>query len=183
MKVDLGKYNNDWYSVGKSSFTQFLWYFINSVILNSYFIPISSLKVFLLKRFGATIGKNVVIKPKVNIKYPWKLQIGDNTWIGENVWIDNLDNVSIGKNCCLSQGSMILCGNHDYSKSSFDLIVKPVIMEDGSWLGAQSIACPGVKLKSNSILSVGSIATTDLINNGIYKGNPAVKIKDRVIND
>lgn len=89
--------------------------------------------------------------------------------------------MTIGKNCCISQGAMILCGNHNYKKSTFDLITKPIILEDGSWLGAKSVACPGITLKKNSILSVGSVATKSLDENSIYQGNPAVKIKERVI--
>jgi putative colanic acid biosynthesis acetyltransferase WcaF len=144
-------------------------------------MPISTFKVFILRLFGAKIGKSVNIKPKVNIKYPWKLAIGDYTWIGENVWIDNLENVTIGESCCLSQGAMILCGNHNHSKSTFDLIVKPVVIEDGAWVGAQAVVCPGVTLKTNALLTVYSVATSDLEANSIYQGNPAVKIKDRII--
>ena len=75
--------------------------------------PFSGLKVFLLQLFGAKVGKGVVIKPNVNIKYPWLLEIGDYTWIGERAWIDNLAQVKIGKNCCISQGAMLLCGNNN----------------------------------------------------------------------
>src|SRR5690606_30573777 len=116
-----------------------------------------------------------------NIKYPWKLEIGDYTWIGEEVWIDNLEKVVIGKNCCLSQGAMILCGNHNHTKSTFDLIVRPVFLEDGAWIGAMSVVCPGVTLKTNALLTVHSVATKNLDANSIYQGNPAVKIKDRKI--
>ena len=76
---------------------------------------------------------------------------------------------------------MLLCGNHDYKKPSFDLIIGEIILESGSWVGAQSVVCPGITLKSHSILSVGSVANMDLEPYSIYKGNPAVKIKDRVI--
>lgn len=162
-------------------FVRLLWFIINSLFINSYCLPISSFKVALLRLFGAKIGKKVVIKPKVNIKYPWKLTIGDYSWIGEKVWIDNLNNVIIGKNCCLSQNSMLLCGNHDYKKSSFDLITKPIVLEDGCWVGAKSVVCLGVTLSQNSILTVGSIATNNLEENSIYQGNPAVKVKNRVI--
>jgi putative colanic acid biosynthesis acetyltransferase WcaF len=135
----------------------------------------------LLRLFGAKIGKGVNIKQKVNIKYPWKLTIGDYSWIGEKVWIDNLDQVIIGKNCCLSQESMLLCGNHDFKKTTFDLITKPITLKNGSWIGAKSVVCPGVTLEENSILSVGSVATGNLDSNSIYQGNPAIKIKDRVL--
>lgn len=181
MKIDLSSYKNDWYKSGKGKITRLIWYCVNSLFINSYVIPFSPFKVFILKLFGAKIGKGINIKPKVNIKYPWKLTVGDYSWIGEKVWIDNLDIVIIGKNCCLSQESMLLSGNHDYKKSTFDLITKPIVLEDGSWVGAKSVVCPGVTLKENSILSVGSIATKNLKANSIYQGNPAIKIKDRVI--
>lgn len=181
MKVQLHTYDNSWFKTGKSPLIRITWYITNSLFINSYCFPISSIKKSLLRLFGAKIGKGVVIKPKVNIKYPWKLTIGDYTWIGEKVWIDNLDNVIIGKNCCLSQEAMLLCGNHDYKKTSFDLIIKPITLADGCWVGAKSIVCPGVTLNENSILSVGSIATKNLEENSIYQGNPAIKIKDRII--
>lgn len=143
--------------------------------------PINSLKVNLLRAFGAKVGKGVVIKPCVNIKYPWKLEIGDYSWIGEEVWIDNLDEVVIGANCCISQGAMLLCGNHDYKRTDFQLIVKPINIEEGAWIGAKSVVCPGVNVKSHAVLSVQSTASSDLENYSIYKGNPAKKIKDRSI--
>lgn len=183
MTVNLKSYNNDWYKPGKKVLVRFIWHCVNATFINTYFLPSSSFKKFLLKIFGAKIGQGVVIKPKVNIKYPWKLTIGDHTWVGEKVWIDNLAEVTIGNNCCLSQGAMILCGNHNFKKSSFDLIVKPVTLKDGAWLGAKSVTCPGVTVEINAILSVGSIATSNLEANYIYQGNPAIKIKERIIEE
>lgn len=129
--------------------------------------------------FGAKIGRGVVIKPGVNIKYPWKLQVGDYSWIGERTWIDNLDNITIGANCCISQGALLLCGNHDYSKTTFDLITKPITLEDGVWIGAQSIVTGGVVCKSHSVLAAGSLASKDMEEYSVYRGNPAVRIKER----
>ena len=180
MRVNLAAYNNNWYKTGKNTAICLTWYCVNSLLMNSYFIPISAVKVFILKVFGAKIGKGVNIKPKVNIKYPWKLEIGAYSWIGEKVWIDNLEQVTIGQNCCLSQGAMLLCGNHDFKKSTFDLIVKPIVLKDGSWVGARAVVCPGVTMQENAVLSVGSIATSPLEPNSIYQGNPAKKIKNRI---
>lgn len=178
--TDLSKFKNDWYNPG-NRFKRSSWFLVNAVFLQNPVIPFSSLKVFLLRTFGAKIGKNVVVKPNVNIKYPWNLSIGDNSWIGEKVWIDNLGKVTIGKNVCLSQGSFLLCGNHDYKKETFDLMIKEIILEDGVWIGAKATVCPGVTCKSHSVLSVGSVSTSDLEAYSIYQGNPAVKIKERVI--
>ena len=137
--------------------------------------------LFRSRKFGAKIGKGVFIKPSVNIKYPWNLTIGDDTWIGEGVWIDNLGKVSIGSNVCISQDSMLMCGNHNYKKSAFNLMVGGITIEDGVWVGAKCLVCPGVTLHSHAVLAVGSVASTDLETYSIYRGNPAVKIKDRII--
>jgi putative colanic acid biosynthesis acetyltransferase WcaF len=125
----------------------------------------------------------VNIKPSVNIKYPWRLSIGDYSWIGENVWIDNLDNVTIGNHCCISQGVMLLCGNHNYKKTTFDLIIAPITLEDGVWIGAHSVVCPGVRCKSHTVLSINSVATSNLETDTIYQGNPAKAIRKRIIGD
>lgn len=135
----------------------------------------------MLRLFGAKIGVGVVIKPRVNIKYAWNLEIGDHSWVGENVWIDNLDRVSIGAHACISQGALLLCGNHDYSKTSFDLMVKPINVGEGAWIGARAIVTQGVNVGAHSVLAVGSVASADMAEYGIYRGNPAQKLKDRVI--
>jgi putative colanic acid biosynthesis acetyltransferase WcaF len=181
--VDNSLYNNDWYGnkIGASRSQQILWYFFNVVFFINPLNPSSGLKKFILRLFGARIGRGVVIKPGVNIKYPWKLFIGDYSWIGEKVWIDNLAKVVIGKSVCISQGAMLLTGNHNYAAKEFDLMVLSISVEDGVWLGAKSVVCPGITCKSHSVLSVQSVATKNLEAFTIYQGNPAVAIKDRII--
>lgn len=179
--VDLSQYNKINYKIGRSFFVTFLWFLVSAIFFQNPLFPCSRTKVTLLRLFGARIGRKVNIKPSVRIKYPWKLSIGDNSWIGEGVWIDNLAQVVIGKNVCISQGALLLCGNHDYTKISFDLIVKGITIEDGAWVCARSVVCPGVTIKTHSVLSVGSIAAKDLEPYSIYAGNRAVKIKDRIL--
>ncbi|MCU0324265.1 MAG: WcaF family extracellular polysaccharide biosynthesis acetyltransferase [Spirosomaceae bacterium] len=177
-QTDLSKYNNEWFRPGNKLLIV-TWFIIGRLTINTY-LPIPLLiKRSVLRLFGSKLGKNVVIKPKVNIKYPWFLEIDDNTWIGEEVWIDNLTDVKIGKNACISQGAMLLTGNHNYKKSSFDLIVGKIILEDGVWVGAKSVVCPGVTCQSHSVLSVNSVATQNLEAFSIYQGNPAIKIRVR----
>lgn len=179
--VQLSKYDNSWYSPGGGKVKQILWYLVNALFFLNPLNPVSSLKVWLLRLFGASIGKGVVIKPAVNIKYPWHLEIGDHCWIGERVWIDCLVKVSIGANVSISQGAMLLTGNHDYRSPNFDLIVKEIVIMEGVWIGAQSIVCPGVSCGSHAVLAVGSVATKDLEEYKVYQGNPAVSVRDRVI--
>lgn len=133
----------------------------------------------MLRLFGAKIGCGVVIKPRVNIKYPWNLTIGDHTWIGEGVWIDNLASVTIGSNCCLSQGAMLLCGNHNYKDKYFGLFVKPIVLGDETWIGAQSLVCPGSEMGTGAVLAVRSVLRGKAEAGWIYDGNPAVKIRQR----
>lgn len=177
-KTDLSKYNNEWYNTGASWPTRVAWYLCNRIFFISYF-PFSSFKILLLRIFGAQIGAGLIIKPRVNIKYPWRLFVGKHCWIGEGVWIDNLDTVQIGDNCCISQGALLLSGNHNYKKSTFDLITGKIVLEEGVWIGAKSIVCGGSVCRSHSIVCAGSVAAGDLLAYGIYQGNPAVKIRDR----
>jgi putative colanic acid biosynthesis acetyltransferase WcaF len=179
-QVNLKNYNNDWFVSG-SKIKIILWTLTSALLFRTPLPVPSAVKVAILKFFGAQIGDGVVVKPNVNIKYPWKLNIGEFTWIGEGVWIDNLDVVNIGDNCCLSQGCYLLTGNHNFTSTSFDLMISEINIENEAWVGAKSIVCPGVTLQRASILTVGSIATKNLDELGIYQGNPAIKIKKRVI--
>jgi putative colanic acid biosynthesis acetyltransferase WcaF len=184
-KVNNNLYNNDWYKkeIGAGKLKQLIWYFTNVLFFINPMNPGSSLKKFLLRLFGASIGKGVVIKPGVNIKYPWKLSIGDYSWIGEKVWIDNLAFVRVGSHVCISQGAMLLTGNHNYSKTTFDLIVKGITLEDGVWIGALSLVCPGIYCKNHAVLAALSVATKDLEPFTIYQGNPALPVRQRIISE
>lgn len=181
MSVSLSSFSPKGYDKGAGLFKQVLWYVVNALLVRSSLNPFVFIKVILLRMFGAQVGKGVIIKNEVRIKAPWNLKIGDNCWIGENVWIDNLDNVFIGNDVCISQGAMLLTGNHDYTLSDMPYRNAPILIRDGAWVGAQTTVCPGVTIYRYAILTVGSVATKDLEESGIYQGNPAVKIRTRVI--
>jgi putative colanic acid biosynthesis acetyltransferase WcaF len=136
-------------------------------------------KSSILRLFGAKIGKGVVLKPSVKIKQPWRLEIGDHSWIGEGVWIDNLVHVSLASNVCLSQGAFLLTGNHNYKKTSFDLITGEIHLEEGVWIGAKSIVGPGVTCYSHAVLAAGSCAFKNLDAYSVYQGNPAIFMRLR----
>ena len=181
LKTDLSTYNNAPFHPGGTAVKRVLWFYLNALFLKTSLMPSNSFKCFLLRSFGAKVGKGVTIKPGVNVKYPWHLTIGHHTWIGENVWIDCLLPVTIGSNVCLSQGAVLLTGNHDYKKASFNLIVSGFVLEDGVWIGAGAIVNPGITAASHAVLTSGSVATKDLDAYSIYQGNPAVKVRERVI--
>ncbi len=183
MKTDLSQYDNSWYRPGRSFFVRALWYVTNALFFLNPLISSSSIRVGLLKLFGASIGRGVVIKPRVNVKYPWHLKVGDYSWIGEGVWVDNLTDVSIGAHCCLSQGALLLCGNHNYKSSRFDLQVAPITLEEGVWIGALGVVVGGTVCSSHSVLGVQSVAPPIMDPYTIYRGNPAIALRQRVITD
>lgn len=179
MKVRLDTFDNGWYKPG-SKFKILFWMLCSRLFIYTTIPWPLFFKRGVLRLFGASIGKGLVIKPKVQIKYPWLLVVGDYCWIGEYVWIDNLAKVELGSHVCLSQGAMLLTGNHDYKKESFDLLVGEIKLNDGVWLGAQSVVCPNTIAEENSLLTVGSVATKLLEKNTIYQGNPAREIRKRI---
>ena len=180
-QTNLSTYNNHPYNPGGSVVKRILWHYVNAVCFKTGLFPVNGFKVALLKLFGAKIGKNVTIKPGVSIKYPWHLIVGNSTWVGEDVWIDCLVPITIGSNVCISQGAMLLTGSHNYKKTTFDLITGSIILEDGAWIGAKAIVNQGITVATHAALTTGSIATKNLDAYSIYQGNPAVKVRDRVI--
>ena len=180
-KVNLETFSTYNFNKGANKLKIVIWYFVNALFVRASWNPFMGIKVFFLKLFGAKIGKGLVIKNNVNIKFPWKLTLGNDVWLGENAWIDNLDEVIIGNNVCISQGALLLTGNHDYTLSTFDYRNAPITIEDGAWIGAKTVVCPGIKVKSHAILTVGSTATKNMEAYGIYQGNPALKIRTRNI--
>jgi putative colanic acid biosynthesis acetyltransferase WcaF len=178
--VLLSQYDNARFDRGRSKLVEILWLVLDAVLVRSM-VPGYVHRRQILRAFGARIGKRVLIKPGVRIKFPWRLEIGDDSWIGEDVWIDNLATVQIGRNCCISQGAYICTGSHDWAKSTFDLIVKPVKIGDGAWLASRSVVGPGVVVGEGAVLSLGSVTTSDLASWGIYGGVPATLVKHRAL--
>jgi putative colanic acid biosynthesis acetyltransferase WcaF len=175
-------FNKKDFQAGASIFKQMSWYMTNLLFFRSGILPFSSLLVFLLRSFGARIGKDVRIKPCIYIKYPWKLTIGDHSWLAD-CYIENLDQVYIGDHVCISQQAMLLTGNHDYKNPAFDLITKPVTIENGAWICANSTVTPGIVVGTHAVLTTGSTIQTAMRPYAIYQGNPAKMIRTRHISD
>jgi len=182
MRTDLSKFTTGTYNAGPK-WKVLVWYFVNYYIFNSAFPWPYKIKIALLRSFGAKVGVGLIIKTKVRIKNPWRLTIGDHCWIGESVWIDNLEDVTIGNNVCISQGALLLTGNHDYTLVDFPYRLGKIQLEDGVWIGARSVVCPGVNCGCEAILTVNSVTSKDLKASGIYSGNPAVWVRDRKFAD
>jgi putative colanic acid biosynthesis acetyltransferase WcaF len=180
---DLTLFDNSSYSPGRTTVVRTLWFFFGLTVLRCRLIPFSFVRARLLRLFGASIASGVVLKPGIRVKYPWLLSVGANSWIGEDVWIDNLAQVSIGSNACVSQGAYLCTGNHNWADPAFGLVAKPVALGDGSWVGARATICPGVTLGECSIASVGSVVTKCIPPFEIHAGNPAALVRHRHIDD
>lgn len=139
----------------------------------------SRLRTFLLRGFGAKIGKGVVIKPRVNIHLPWKLTVGDHAWLGEEAMILNFEPVVIGSHACLSQRAFLCTGNHDYRDTCFGYRNAPITIGAGAWVGAQSFVCPGTTVGLDTVVTAGSVVTRSLPTGMICSGNPCVPVKRR----
>lgn len=164
---------------GAGRIKEMFWYLTKMFFFLSAFPYPSILKVRLLRLFGAKAGHGVIIKPRVNIHMPWKLEIGDDVWIGEEVFILNFEKVTIGSNVAISQRAFLCCGNHDYRSPAMLYRNAPITLEDGAWVGASSFVGPDVTIGVDTVVAAGSVVTRSLPANGIYSGNPPKLQKNR----
>jgi len=176
MRLDL--FESSAFDRGRPFLVEALWFLVQAILVSSW-IPGSWHRKTLLRLFGAAIGVGVVIKPLVRIKFPWRLAVGDHSWIGENVWIDNLARIDIGSHSCISQGAYICTGSHDWNSETFELISKPIKICDKAWICANAIVGPGVTVGEGAVLAMGSVATHDLEPWHICQGNPALQVRKR----
>jgi putative colanic acid biosynthesis acetyltransferase WcaF len=157
---------------------QALWVLVETLLVSNPLVLSSAVRRWALRCFGARIGRGVIIRSRVRVKYPWKLSVGDWSWIGEGVWIDNHGYVHVGSHCVLSQEVFITTGSHDYL-STMDLIVEDVRVEDGAWLTARVIVNRGVNVGRSSLVTPGSVVTRDIPAGKIFGGAPAKFLKSR----
>jgi putative colanic acid biosynthesis acetyltransferase WcaF len=164
---------------GRPKWFEALWYLSKCTFFLSALPWPNRLKCSLLRCFGATVGDSVVIKPRVNIHMQWKLAIGNHSWIGEEVFILNLERVEIGGHCCISQRAFLCTGNHDYRDPAFAYRSAPITVEDGAWIGASVFVGPGIRIGAEAVVTAGSVVTSDLPGAMICSGNTCVPVKKR----
>ena len=158
---------------GRSKGVEGVWYLLKCLFFLSPLPWPSGLRVTLLRAFGAKIGRGVVIKPRVNIHFPWKLEIGDHAWIGEDVFILNFEPVRIGAHACISQRAFLCTGNHDYRDEAFAYRNAPITIGRGAWIGAVAFVGPGVEVGMEAVAAAGTVVTKSLPAGMIFSGNPA----------
>jgi putative colanic acid biosynthesis acetyltransferase WcaF len=166
---------------GKPGWFVQLWWIVQALFFHPSPQVMYGWRRFLLRCFGAKIGKGVIIRPSAQVTYPWKLTIGDYSWIGDDVVLYTLGEITIGNHAVISQRSYICTGSHDYKKDTFDIFSIPVIIEDECWLATDVFVGPGVTISKATVVGArSSVYKTIQDTGGIYKGNPAIRIADRL---
>jgi putative colanic acid biosynthesis acetyltransferase WcaF len=164
---------------GASKVKELCWILVRAIFFQSALPWPRAMKRGLLRLFGAKVGSGVVIKPRVTIHFPWKLEIGDHSWIGEEVFILNFEPCKIGSHCCISQRAFLCGGNHDFCAPDFKYRNGPITVEDGAWVGAQSFVAPDVVIGTECVVTAGSVVTQPLPEKMICSGNPCQPVKPR----
>ena len=138
------------------------WFMLQPYLLSSRINPFSGPRVAVLRLFGADIGDGVTIRPGVKVKFPWKLKVGDNASIGEDAWLDNMEQVTLGDRVVVSQGAYLCTGNHDWDSEDRRLTALPITVEENTWIGASTRLGPGITIGRDSIISLGCTVVKDV---------------------
>lgn len=168
---------------GKSKLAVQLWWFIQATLFSLSPQFAYGWRRFLLRSFGARIGKHVIVRPSARITYPWKLIIGDYSWIGDDVILYTLGEIEIGSNAVVSQRSYLCAGTHDYTASDFRIYAEKITIGSKCWLATDVYVAPGVTIGDQTVVGARSSVFKDLPENMICIGNPAKPIKPRTEDD
>ena len=165
---------------GKSAFMVQLWWFVQAIFFKLSPQFLYGWRRFLLRLFGAKIGKKVIIRPTATITYPWKIKIGDYSWIGDNVVLYSLGEICIGSNTVVSQKSYLCAASHDYTKINFPIYKRKIDIADECWLATDVFIAPGIKIGKGCVIGARSSVYKDIPEGWVCYGNPAVQIKKRL---
>lgn len=158
---------------GRSGFVVQLWWIVQGLLIRCSPQAMYGWRRFVLRLFGARIGKNVKVRPSARITYPWKVTIADNAWIGDRAELYSLDEIVIGHDAVVSQGTYLCTGSHDYHVAGFPIVRKPITIAPESWIAAQCFVMPGVTIGRGAVVGVRSLVLEDVPAYTIVAGHPA----------
>jgi len=179
--VDLRQYDPAQHDRGKPSWIVILWWLLQGICFPLTLHNFNGFRVWLLRVFGAKIGQGVVIRPTARFTYPWKIAVGDYSWIGDDVVLYSIDRINIGNHCVISQKSYLCTGSHDHSDRSFGLITSPINIGNGVWLASDCFVAAGVAIGANSIVGARSSVFSNIAAEQIAWGSPCVSKRSRII--
>ena len=164
---------------GRSGIYVQCWWLVQTILFKTSPQFMYSWRRFLLRCFGANVGKQVKFRPSAHIQFPWKISVGDYSWIGDHVTLYSLGEIIIGQNVVISQNSYICTGTHDYADPSFPIYAQPVTIEDGCWLATDVFVAPGTIIRNGTVVGARSSVFHSLPAGKICFGSPAVVVKNR----
>jgi len=177
---DLSKFRTPAGFRGRSAVIVQLWWIVQATVFRASPQFLYGWRRFLLRLFGAQIGEGVLVRPTARIVYPWKLTVGDQSWIGDFAEIYCLGPITIGRNAVVSQYAYLCTGSHDIRAIGFDIFAKPITVEDEAWVAAGAFIHPGVTIRRGSVVGARAVVMADTQPMGIYVGDPARKVSERL---
>ena len=176
--IDLSLAGKGNYRAKRGALIELIWFVVEACLINNKLLPLSSVRVALLRLFGAKIGTGCRFVHPLRVKSPWNLEVGNNCWFGVDVWIYNQALIRIGSNVCISQGAFLSAGSHDMS-TTMDLHVAPIVIEDGVWITSKCVVQMGVTIGRSAVVTPLSVVHRSLDPEGVYGGNPCRFIRNR----
>ncbi|WP_068113001.1 putative colanic acid biosynthesis acetyltransferase [Tropicimonas marinistellae] len=164
---------------GRSGIVVQLWWLTQALLFAPSLQPMYAWRVFLLRLFGARIGKGVLVRPSARFTYPWKITIGDNAWIGDGATLYSLDSIEIGDNACISQDCYLCTGSHDHRSVDFRYNCAPIRIGAQSWIAAGCFVGPGVTVGEGTVVGARALLLQDAEEMSLYAGHPAKRIGSR----
>ena len=165
---------------GRSGLVVQLWWLVQATLFRWSPQLLYGFRRSLLRLFGAKIGVGVIVRPTVEIPYPWKLSIGDHSWIGDHAVLYCFAEITIGRNAVVSQKSYLCAGTHDYRSPGFDIQAFPIVIEDEAWLAADVFVAPGVTVGKGAVVGSRSSVFGDLPRMMVCLGSPARAVRARL---
>jgi putative colanic acid biosynthesis acetyltransferase WcaF len=154
--------NPEGYDKGRGRLWQASWFATQNLLWATWWFP-RRLRPMVLRAFGAEVGTNVFIRHRVRVLWPWKLSVGSDCLIGEDVWLLNLEPIVIGSDVCLSQGAFLCTGSHDHRSADFAYDNGPITVHDGSWVAAQALVLRGVTLGVGCVVGARAVIRRDVL--------------------
>lgn len=170
--IDLRKYDQSWFDRGKPGWFILWWWLVQGITFPLSPHNFHSFRRLLLRLFGAKIGKGVLIRPTARFTYPWKVEIGDYSWIGDDVVLYSLDRISIGSHCVISQKCYLCTGSHNMEDVAFNLTTAPITIFNGVWVAADCFIAPGVKIGANAVIGARSSVFSNIPSQQVAWGTP-----------
>ena len=167
---------------GRNAFVVQMWWLVQATLFRLSPQFCFGWRRWLLSAFGAEIGRGVKVRPTAEITYPWKVKIGANSWIGDDVVLYSLGEIVIGDNVVISQKSYLCAATHDYNTEAFDILAVPIRIGSKAWLATDVFIAPGVHVGEGTVVGARTSVFKDLPNAVVYAGNPGRIIRSRAMN-